>query len=93
MRHLLLRHPGTSAIGLDVRMALPTSVMVLLLVALCLVALPVSTRTVEPEKVVPEAAPGDPLCLIIHQRKIEYKFRGKSANSDTSSHGLWDPEP
>jgi len=44
-----MRHPVTSAIRPDVRMVLPTSALVLLLAGLCLVALPVSTRSVEPE--------------------------------------------
>jgi N-acetylneuraminic acid mutarotase len=44
-----MRHPRTSTIRSDVGMVLPTATMVLLLVGLCLVALPVSTRSVEPE--------------------------------------------
>ena len=44
-----MRHPVTSAIRPDVRTVLPTSTLVLLLAGFCLVALPVSTRSAEPE--------------------------------------------
>jgi len=44
-----MRHPVTSAIRPDVRMVLPMSALVVLLAGFCLVALPVSTRSVELE--------------------------------------------
>jgi N-acetylneuraminic acid mutarotase len=44
-----MRHPVISAIRPDVRIILPMSALVLFLAALCLLALPVSTHSVEPE--------------------------------------------
>jgi N-acetylneuraminic acid mutarotase len=44
-----MRQPVTEAIRLDVRMVLPMSPVVLFFAALCLLALPVSTQSVEPE--------------------------------------------
>ena len=44
-----MQQPVTAAIRLDVRMVLPMSPLVLFFAALCLLALPVSTQSVEPE--------------------------------------------
>jgi N-acetylneuraminic acid mutarotase len=44
-----MRQPVTAAFRLDVRMVLPMSPLVLFSAALCLLALPVSTPSVEPE--------------------------------------------
>jgi len=44
-----MRHPVRSAIRPDVRMVLPISTLIMFLAALCLLALPVSAQSVEPE--------------------------------------------